>query len=78
MTADVLDHFFTIEVQISAKHAIGGKAYWERVQNSDMTMYQRTACDDALIEDYQTARRTHGPKNVRIVEVTKTLVAQSV
>ena len=75
---EVLDHFFTIEVQVSAQRAIGGKAYWDRVQNSDMSLYQRAECDDALIKDYQTARRTHGPKNVRIVEVTKTLVAQSV
>lgn len=76
--AEVLDNFFTIEVLISAKHAIGGKAYWERVQNSDMSWYQRAECDDVLVQDYQTARKAHGHKNVRLVEVTKTLVAQAV
>ena len=76
--AEILDRFFTIEVLISAKNAIGGKAYWERVQNSDMGWYQRAECDDALVQDYQTARKAHGHKNVRLVEVTKTLVAQAV
>lgn len=77
-TKIVVDHFYTIEVLISAQRAIGGTAYWERVQNSDMSLYQRAECDQILILDYQTARASHGHLNVRLVEVIKTLVAQSV
>lgn len=71
-----IDGYYTIEVLIPAKHAIGGIAFWERVENKGQ-FYRADTLNDDLLRDLQIARQHHGRSSTRLVRCTKSVVASS-